>query len=242
MPDYEKTKIYTVRSPHTNLVYVGATTQKYLSDRFASHKSHYKQWKAGKFDGCKSRVIFEFGDAYIHLEENYPCADKNESNARERYWIENYGELSVNSSIPGRTRKEYQADNREAILARRKQYYVDNRESISARQKQYHADNREAELTRKKQYREDNKEAISARMKQKITCPHCNRTHSRGVKARHLRTKVCRAVQARAATTQNEDHLNTLSSSSEESSGHSKLDSSVLTENPNTPPGMTGAL
>lgn len=60
MPNYELSKIYSIRSHQTDQIYVGSTTQK-LSERMAEHR--YK----------KGHILMNYSDAYIELIEAYPC-------------------------------------------------------------------------------------------------------------------------------------------------------------------------
>jgi len=118
-----------------------------LADRLRSHKcdSHL----------CTSRQIINGGDfEIIHLED-YPCANRKEAGARERWWIENHA--CVNTQIPGRTHKEWYQDNKEAIVLYRKKWTEANKEALSARDKSYHEANKEAISARKKQSYEYNK-------------------------------------------------------------------------------------
>ena len=48
MIDYLKTKIYKIESHLGDKVYIGSTTNEYLSQRFQNHKSSYKRWKQEK--------------------------------------------------------------------------------------------------------------------------------------------------------------------------------------------------
>ena len=93
---YLKGKVYTIKSKNSNDVYIGSTCQT-LSQRMSKHKS-------GKYK-CKSTIVFDSGDAYIELIENYPCKSEEELRCRERFYIENT--TCVNKEIPGRTKKEY---------------------------------------------------------------------------------------------------------------------------------------
>ena len=47
MPDYSKGKIYKIECLTTGLIYVGATTKDYLSQRLAKHISSYKEYLNG---------------------------------------------------------------------------------------------------------------------------------------------------------------------------------------------------
>jgi hypothetical protein len=69
MPDYQQGKIYAIRSPHTEKVYIGSTVSS-LAKRFSQHKRGTC--------GCSSKEIIDCGDSYIELVENIPCNSKEE--------------------------------------------------------------------------------------------------------------------------------------------------------------------
>ena len=129
------------------------------------HNYHYRKHTKGEHGNLSSFDIIKFGDAYIELVENYPCANKEELEKREGEIIRE-SPNSINNKIPGRTHQQYYEDNKESILERHKQYYEDNKESIREHSKQYYEDNKESIIERHKQYYEDNKESISERYKQ----------------------------------------------------------------------------
>ena len=99
---YANGKVYTIRSPHTDKLYVGSTCSPL-----------YKRWYAHKSDwtnGTRSREIISAGDAYIELYELYPCTCKEELEKREHEVIRSYGKLAVNKyngiKMPERTKEE----------------------------------------------------------------------------------------------------------------------------------------
>lgn len=103
MPDYKNGKIYKLTTPHNpELVYYGSTVLP-LYKRKSQHKEHRNNHKI-----C-SKKIFELGvdDVVITLVEACPCDNKEELIKRERFYIEN--NPCVNKQIPGRTKKEYEA-------------------------------------------------------------------------------------------------------------------------------------
>ena len=110
MVNYNKSKIYCIKSHQTNLVYYGSTTQ-LLCTRMAKHKDQCKRYLAGTKNYITSYEIIKYEDAYIQLLENYPCDSREELNARERYYIENND--CSNKYIPGRSKKEYRETHRE---------------------------------------------------------------------------------------------------------------------------------
>jgi len=172
MPDYNNGKIYCIRSPNTDLIYIGSTCQK-LSQRIAEHRNQIKKTNRA------SKIIFEYGDAYIELLENYSCNNKEELLKKEGEYIRNNN--CCNKYISGRTHKEYRLNNKEKLLEYakeyyeitkehkkeyRKQYYEDNKEKILEREKQYNEVNKEHKKEYAKQYYEDNKEKLLEQNKQ----------------------------------------------------------------------------
>lgn len=152
--DYSKAKIYCIRSPNTDLIYIGSSCQQ-LSQRMSQHRADLKRGKT-----ITSKVILEHGEAYIELLENYPCANKEELDKKEGEHIR-LTQNCCNKFIAGRTTKQYKEDNKELI----KQYYEANKERILDQQKQYYEDNKEAKIEKSKQYREAKKEAIAEQKK-----------------------------------------------------------------------------
>ena len=97
-------KIYAVKSPNTDKIYVGSTVQIYLSNRMTKHRT--------KVEKISSAEIIDCGDAYIELIEKFPCENKEELKWRERYWIEKLrseGIDLVNKIRPTRTLEEKKA-------------------------------------------------------------------------------------------------------------------------------------
>jgi hypothetical protein len=129
---YHNGKIYTIRSPHTNMFYIGSTCD-LLCKRFWNHKSKRKY---------TSTIIIDYGDAYIELLENFKCENKNELNKREGELIRLHKNDIVNHQIAGRTKTEYYNDNKNIILEKIKQYQNDNKNKIKERKKQYYLKNK----------------------------------------------------------------------------------------------------
>ena len=79
--DYSKTKIYLIWSNSTEDVYIGYTIQT-KENRFSQHKNTSK---------CMSREIIKFGDADIHVLEEYrECTCEDQAKARETWWMLQY--------------------------------------------------------------------------------------------------------------------------------------------------------
>jgi hypothetical protein len=105
MPDFTLGKIYIIKSPNTEQVYIGSTAQKLLSTRMAKHR-----WTAENIGNCSSKIVIDAGGAYIELIEKYGCADKTELNRREGQVAATYPTRS-NKQMAGRTKKESNAIN-----------------------------------------------------------------------------------------------------------------------------------
>ena len=142
MPDYQKSKIYAIKSYQTEMIYIGSTTQ-ILSKRLGEHRTNYKKNVA-----ISSKKILKYEDYYIELIENFPCNTKEELLKREGFHIRENINICVNHEIAGRTKQEYIQDNIEKI----KQYRQDNVEKIKETKKQYYQNN----VEKIKQYRQDN--------------------------------------------------------------------------------------
>jgi hypothetical protein len=152
---YQSGKIYELNG--SGLRYVGSTI-KDLKERFGDHRTHYKRWKEDRTKYISSFQLFELGYVEIRLLEEYPCDNKKELHARERYWIEQ-GKC-VNMVIPGRTKKEWYEANIETISQREKKWREANKELITQRNKEYHQTHQEALLQRKKKYYQTHQEAL----------------------------------------------------------------------------------
>lgn len=122
MVNYQDGKIYKIVCRLTGLTYVGATTNKHLCNRLASHVYSSKTGK----NSTTSRLIIKGGDFYIELIELVQCNTKDELTKRERYWIENIE--CVNKQIVGRTTKEYREQHKENHQEYMKVYYAANRQ------------------------------------------------------------------------------------------------------------------
>jgi hypothetical protein len=106
----------------------------------------------------------KFSDARIELLDE--CSSSETRYARERYYVELYGDLAVNKNIPSRTSKEYYNENREEILKKQNKYNNDNRDKINAGFKKYREANSEKISAKNKKYREANKEKINAKRRE----------------------------------------------------------------------------
>ena len=100
--DYQKGKIYSLRSSHSDEVYYGSTIQK-LSVRKAKHIYDYKRYLAGKYHYVSSFNVIKYDDCRIVLEEAYPCNSKAKLEKREGEIIRE--KTCINKLIPGKLKK-----------------------------------------------------------------------------------------------------------------------------------------
>lgn len=169
MPDYQNGKIYKLVSDETDKIYIGSTCT-LLCKRLWQHQNSYKQWKIDSSNDCiTSFQLFQLGDVDIILIENYPCGDKNELHARERYWIEQNKEIIVNKVFPNKLfelgKVEYN-----------KQY-----------SRKYREENKEALSIIKKQYNKVNSKLISQKRDKLLSC-ECGGTNTNRHFTRHLKS------------------------------------------------------
>jgi hypothetical protein len=186
MPDYQKGKIYKIVSDNIEGTYYGSTADT-LWSRFGTHNRKFRAWKKGSKVYYTSYKLIEAGNASIVLVEYFPCNNKIELKARERWYIENND--CVNKNVPNRTHKEWRKDNKEKIKEQQKEYYQENKEKI----KEYQQINKDKKKDYDKKYRQDNKEKVKEYNKeyQKLTfqCLCDGEQHTLINKARHFRSQ-----------------------------------------------------
>lgn len=151
MPNYANGRIYAIRAPGTDMVYIGSTTLP-LSRRMTEHRCHYKFWAEGK-PRYSSFKLIEIEGAYIELIEEFPCETKEQLNKREGEIIRATPNC-VNIVIPKRTRIEYRLDNKEEINSYRRAYYASEK---GDKIREYRAKNRDAINARRRQLRLEKK-------------------------------------------------------------------------------------
>jgi hypothetical protein len=130
---YHLATIYQIVCNITNDRYIGSTCQPTLARRLAKHVNSYKQHLKGNGYNVTSYIIIERDDYNIYLIENFPCDTKDEQNKREGQVIKKMeSEFNVvNRNIPGRTKKEWEANNADKIKEYMKLYRADNRDDIN---------------------------------------------------------------------------------------------------------------
>ena len=149
MPDYQKAKIYKLWSPQGNIeeVYYGSTCND-LRFRKSGHKSK---------NDCRSNILFEkYDDVRIELVEDYPCNNKAELNKKEGEYIRE--NKCLNKNISGRTKNEYNEDNKKKLQEKSKEWRERNKEIIAEKEKKYREKNREKRNKNQREYRRKKKE------------------------------------------------------------------------------------
>ena len=159
---FNLSKIYAIKSPHTDLYYIGSTTLP-LCERFSRHKSEYKRYLKGIYHFVTSFKIIEHGDTYVELLEEVNCENRKQLEKREGEIIKEHKEQCVNKSIAGRTRKEYKTDNSDKIKQDNKAYNLINADKIKQYKKEYSLLNAD----KIKRYRQENKKILN----DVIKCP-----------------------------------------------------------------------
>ena len=170
--DYKLGKIYQIIDYTNDNVYIGSTCEKTLARRLANHVNGYKAYLNGAKKYMSSFKILENDNYEVLLVEAYACESKDQLHKREGFYIRNTPKC-INKCIMGRTRKQYNQDNKKIILEKAKQYYDEKKEIISEQRKQYY---------------EDHKKEIKEYQKQKTICV-CGSETTIYQKARHERTQ-----------------------------------------------------
>jgi len=137
MSKYNNAKIYKIYSPEGDEIYIGSTTLS-LNQRFYRHKCQLN---------CTSKILFEkYTDVRIELIMNYPCESKQELNVKEGEYIRNTTNC-INNRIAGRTKKEYDKDNKDKRKEYHQQYIKEyrqqNKDKIREQNKEYYEQNKE---------------------------------------------------------------------------------------------------
>ena len=139
--NFSNGKIYVIKSRNTDDVYVGSTTGQ-IQRRFVQHKADYNRWKAGKFRFITSFTLFEKGDCWVELLEEFPCNSQQELYTREGEIIKTLPNC-INRRVAGRTDEQYRSDNLEQRKAKRELYAVANRKWYVANRDRVNALRRE---------------------------------------------------------------------------------------------------
>jgi hypothetical protein len=189
--------IYCLHNEDLPEYYVGHT--KDLNERWKEHikkskKLNFKVYKYIRSNGGINNFKMEV------LDEIY--CDKQGTKKLERYYMELLG-ATLNSDIPGRTKQEYDNDNKQKLDEYRKKYLQDNKQEINKKHREYHQKNKQKirekdkiryqknkqkKCEKQKEYRQNNKQEICEKKKVKFTCI-CGSVTRKSEQTQHFRTK-----------------------------------------------------
>ena len=162
---FHNAKIYTIRSPESDKIYIGSTCQP-LHKRLHEHRKNYQMFLNGKYHNISSFEVIKNENHYIELLEEFKCENKNQLHKREGELIREHKLICVNKCVAGRSKLEYRTENSDIIKEKKKQYRINNIEKIKVHKKQYYTENIDKLKEVSKQYHIDNSETIRERMKQ----------------------------------------------------------------------------
>jgi hypothetical protein len=176
-------KIYKLFVPGIDeMPYIGYTNCP-LPRRFTLHKCQALSPTQNKTRAC---VLFQEGNEVVIelLEELADTSTKDDIDARERHWIEQYPEC-LNRNIPGRKWDERHLANREHNLNRMKTWREANKEHVLAYNKAIRPVAREQE---KERYANGYGDVRNAKKKEKATCPICQKIMNKNSLWLHTKT------------------------------------------------------
>jgi len=180
---YKRGMIYKIIpiSREEGAVYIGSTTKR-LSTRLSQHKAVYSDWlKNNKLMRVSSFTLFEkYGvdNCIIELVTEYPCENQMQLRRQEGEIIRQT--VCVNKLIAGRTRKEYNQDNKEKIARKQKEYENNNKERLDIKKKEWHIKNIKKTM-------ESNKKLYDKKIMYHCGCgTSCNKT----IKSKHFKSKT----------------------------------------------------
>lgn len=99
MVKYENAVLYKIKSPSTDIYYIGATTQQ-LSKVLYNHKRNYKNYidlKKNKYNPVY--LLVKYPDCYIERIAKCPCEDKQDLNKCLNECISSCDKLCVNRHV-----------------------------------------------------------------------------------------------------------------------------------------------
>ena len=105
---YRNGKIYAIKSPDTEMVYIGSTCGD-LNKRLSKHKTNLRSYLNGNYCYTTSYEIVKYNTCYIELLEHHACNTKEELNRREGQIMISTPNC-VNKCISGRRTEEYKQE------------------------------------------------------------------------------------------------------------------------------------
>ena len=166
-------------------VYVGHTTN--FIKRRQCHKNNCNNPNHNKNNLKVYQMIRENEgwDNWAMIEiEKYPCNDKNEACARERYYYELLN-ANMNSRCPTFDIENCKAKSK---ICHKKNYEA-NKDRILERVHKYAESHKDQIQANSKLYRETNKEKIKAHKSKVCVCDVCHKEYTHNHKSRHEKSK-----------------------------------------------------
>jgi hypothetical protein len=219
MIQYNKSTIYKLCCKNADVteIYIGSTTNFRL--RKSHHKSSCNNENGKKYNMKLYKFIRENGsfDNWDMIEiEKVNATDKKDLEKNERRIIEQL-KPALNCIIPGRTDKEYYADNSDKIKEKQKEYRADNSDKIKEYHKEYYADNsdkikeykaKNADKKKEydKEYQAKNADKIKEQHQIRIDC-ECGSSILKCDLARHKKTQKHIKYLKSLETIQQNSHL-----------------------------------
>ena len=151
--DYSKGKIYCVRNTINDDIYIGSTCQS-LSQRMAQHRKAMTARQRMKL--YKSMIESGRENFYIELLEECPCENFIQLTKREGELIREHNS-ALNHMINGRTRKQYQEENKDYWNEWKRNHYEENKERINEQRKIYRENNKEKIHEKQQEWYKENK-------------------------------------------------------------------------------------
>jgi len=205
-PNYSDSKIYKLVNHVTGeILYIGSTTQHYLCQRMACHRSRTRD-KKHQYRQKIHDILEEQGLSNIRIEliEKYPCNSRHELEKREDDLMlshDLHGKGNKNRACrspqqyqkdhPEKCRgyqKKYRETHKELIQKKQHEYYMNNIEKIKKNNQEYRIKNKDKLKISSKLYREKNQEKIKAYATLKVTC-NCGQIICKKHLKDHLKTK-----------------------------------------------------
>ena len=188
MVNYKNGKIYKIECGITGMVYIGSTTKETVAQRLSEHVSKYKRWlrleKAAT--NYSSFEIIKNGNYKIYLIELFPCNSKDELTSREGELIRQFKlDLTcVNNNVAGRTKHEYEIENKSKRSEKSKEYRILNKDKIEA----LRIRNNDKMVKYRSDYYAENKDKIKEKKAEKESCL-CGSCYTKHTRSRHIKTQ-----------------------------------------------------
>jgi len=188
-------RIYIIRSPNTEMVYVGGTIQS-LKRRFNRHCYDLENPNERR---TSSHLILEKGEAYIELLQEVLVETKRDLEKFEQEWIDKTPN-TVNMKRAYMTEEEakrihverntrYAQEHKEQVAEFHRKYYQANKEKMAETTRKYREEHKEKVIEQMKIWRERHREKQNERRREKILCEICDCYVCRGNIRTHERTK-----------------------------------------------------